>query len=213
MEIDHIFIFSKDKGKEADELLEFGFTEGSGRVHIGQGTINRKFYFDNFFIEILWVDNEDEIKSELILPTKLWERSNFQNNNYSPFGLCLLNTDETQTLFNNSIKYQPEYFPKGFEIEILNDEENPGLPWTFRLPFKGEKKKTEEPISHQNGISSLTKAVFKIPIIENEFPQFFKNEKNIQLENSNDMHLTLTFDANRSGKEKKFEKLPLTIMY
>ncbi|MFK7787387.1 MAG: hypothetical protein AB8B56_19845 [Crocinitomicaceae bacterium] len=39
MEVDHIFIFLDNQGKEADELLEFGFTEGSSRRHPGQGTI------------------------------------------------------------------------------------------------------------------------------------------------------------------------------
>jgi hypothetical protein len=213
MEIDHIFIFSKNKGKEANEFIEFGFTEGSSRIHIGQGTANRKFYFENFFIEILWVENESEIISELILPTKLWERSNFQNNKYSPFGLCLVNTEETEILFEKSIKYQPEYFPKGLEIEILNDEKNPKLPWTFRLPFKGEKKKTDEPISHKNEINMLTKTEFKIPFTENEFTMFFKNEPNIKFDNCNEINLILTFDKNRNGKEMKFKSLPLTIRY
>lgn len=213
MEIDHIFIFSKNKGKEADEFLEFGFTEGSSRIHIGQGTVNRKFYFENFFIEIIWVENEEEIKSELIAPTKLWERSNFEINDYSQFGLCLVNTDETDILFENSSKYQPEYFPKGLEIEIVNDEKNPKLPWTFRLPFKGEKKKTEEPIIHKNGITILTKTDFKIPLIEDHFTSFFKNEANITFENSDVINLTLTFDENRNGKEFKFINLPLTIKY
>ncbi len=49
MNIDHIFIFTDDDGKDADELVDFGLTEGSNRVHVGQGTTNRKFYFDNFF--------------------------------------------------------------------------------------------------------------------------------------------------------------------
>jgi hypothetical protein len=213
MEVDHIFIFSKNKGKEADEFLEFGFIEGSRRVHIGQGTINRKFYFENFFIEILWVENENEMRSDLILPTKLWERSNFENNDYSPFGLCLLNTGETDILFEKNIRYQPEYFPKGLEIEILSNENNPKLPWTFRLPFKGEKKKTEEPISHKNGITILTKTEFKIPIIEDRFTTLFKSEQRIKFENNSEINLTLTFDENRNGKEIRFKQLPLTIKY
>ena len=41
LNIDHIFIFSNKGGKEADELVEFGLTEGSSRLHPGQGTTNR----------------------------------------------------------------------------------------------------------------------------------------------------------------------------
>ena len=71
MGIDHIFIFSNNNGKEADKLVEFGLTEGSSRIHPGQGTTNRKFYFENFFLEVLWVIDETEIRSELTSKTKL----------------------------------------------------------------------------------------------------------------------------------------------
>lgn len=213
MEIDHIFIFSKNKGKEADEFLEFGFIEGSSRVHTGQGTVNRKFYLENFFIEILWVENESEIKSEPLLPTKLWERSNFENNGHSPFGLCLVNTSDTDNLFEKCNKYQPKYFPLGFEIEIINNDKNPKLPWTFRLPFKDVKKKSGEPVLHKNGVQLLTKAEFKLPLIESDFILFFKNENQIKFENSNEINLTLTFDENRKRGKMKFKSLPLIIKF
>src|SRR4051794_34154336 len=58
MDIDHIFIFTDNKGRIADELVSFGLTEGSSRVHQGQGTTNRTFSFENFFLEIVWVHNE-----------------------------------------------------------------------------------------------------------------------------------------------------------
>jgi hypothetical protein len=113
MNIDHIFIFTDDNGKVADELLDFGLTEGSNRVHVGQGTTNRKFYFKNFFLEILWVHNETEIKSKQTKPTGLWQRADFKSNSFSPFGLCIVNNDKTEQLFENAFKYQPEYFPQG----------------------------------------------------------------------------------------------------
>ncbi|MEL7250946.1 MAG: hypothetical protein AAFO03_21130 [Bacteroidota bacterium] len=72
MNIDHIFIFTNDKGKIADEMVTFGLTEGSSRVHLGQGTTNRKFYFDHFFLEVLWVHDEVELHSEQTKPTGLW---------------------------------------------------------------------------------------------------------------------------------------------
>jgi hypothetical protein len=38
----HIFMFTDDHGKIADDLADFGLTEGSNRVHGGQRIINRK---------------------------------------------------------------------------------------------------------------------------------------------------------------------------
>jgi Glyoxalase-like domain len=94
MNADHIFIFTNDQGKVADQLVAFGLKEGSNRVHVGQGTTNRKFYFENFFLEILWVHDETEINSELLKLIGLWQRVNHQSNSFSPFGLCIVNTDE-----------------------------------------------------------------------------------------------------------------------
>lgn len=83
MEIDHIFIFSKNEGKEADNLVEFGLEEGSHRIHKGQGTANRKFYFENFFLEILWVIDEEEVNQTPTLETQLGHRANFNQNSSS----------------------------------------------------------------------------------------------------------------------------------
>lgn len=215
MEIDHIFIFSNNKGKEADDLVEFGFTEGSSRMHPGQGTINRKFYFENFFLEILWVIIEEEIQSKLTSRTKLWERSQFEKNGYSPLGLCLVNLESTDKLFKKSEIYQPNYFPKGMSIDFITNEKYPKLPWTFRLPYRGEKKSHSEPTKHSNGLKLLTRAEFEIPINnhETEFGNYFQSFESIEFKKGNRTHLTLEFDEISQGKSRVFKGLNLTIKY
>lgn len=215
MEIDHIFIFSNNDGKEADKLVEFGFTEGSSRIHPGQGTINRKFYFENFFLEILWVIDETEIRSELTSKTKLWERSQFHKNDFSPFGLCLVNSKQTDKLFEQSKIYQPNYFPNGMSIDIITNEKNPNLPWTFRLPYRNKKKAHNEPTNHNNGIRKLTKAEFEISLNkgEKEFKSYFQSNENIDFKNGQQNHLTLEFDNKNQKKEIEFNELNLTIKY
>ncbi|MFC4263854.1 VOC family protein [Ferruginibacter yonginensis] len=214
MQVDHIFIFTNDNGKVADELVQFGLTEGSSRVHIGQGTTNRKFYFENFFLEILWVHNEEELKSDKTKPTGLWQRADFNSNN-SPFGLCIVNTDEIENLFKNSFKYQPEYFPIGLNIDIIKNEQNLNLPWTFRLPFKGQKKNETEPIEHKYGLKKLTSIEFGVSNFDkaDEFIQQFSGQKNITFSLSSTNNLTLTFDENKNGQTKEFEKINLKIKY
>lgn len=211
---DHIFIFTNDQGKIADLLVEFGLSEGSNRIHTGQGTTNRKFYFENFFLEILWVHNEAEINSKLIKPIGLWQRANYLSNDFSPFGLCIVNTDETDRLFENAYRYQPVYFPDGMTIDILKNEHQPSFPWTFRLPFKEQKKNETEPINHKNGIKKLTKVDFYVSVINNtNFMQAFENQQYIKFINSDKTWLNLTFDEGKQGLRKTFEALQLTIEY
>ncbi len=215
MEIDHIFIFSNDSGQESDDLVEFGLTEGSSRFHPGQGTTNRKFYFENFFLEILWVVNEKEIQSNLTAKTKLWERSQFYRNGNSRFGLCLVNSESTDKLFEKSEIYEPIYFPKGMSIDIFTNEQNPNLPWTFRLPYRDEKKTHNEPTKHDNQIKKLTQAEFETPLNkeDREFKSYFESSNNIDFKNSHRNHLTLEFDNFSQNIVMEFKELDLTIKY
>ncbi len=214
MDIDHIFIFTDDNGKVADELVDFGLTEGSNRVHVGQGTINRKFYFENFFLEILWVHNEKEIISEQTKPTGLWQRANFRVNNFAPYGLCVVNSNDTEKLFEKAFKYQPDYFPEGLAIDIIRNESQPNFPWTFQLPFKEQKKHNNEPTNHSNGVRDLSKVVFEYQnCIDNSFIKNFKNINNIQFIKSSRTWLKLIFDSGEQGKIADFKKLNLSIEY
>ncbi len=214
MNIDHIFIFTEDKGQVADQLVDFGLTEGSSRTHVGQGTTNRKFYFANFFLEILWVYNEAEINSDLIVESGLWHRANFRDTHSSRFGLCFVNDDTTKQLFDRAVKYQPVYFPEGLTIDILQNRNNPKLPWTFRLPFKEKKKNETEPTKHRNSIHSLTKSIFEYEGVASEdFVKYFKNENGLEFINSSRNWLTLIFDEEVRGLSFDFHSLSLTIRY
>ncbi|MDQ3844748.1 MAG: VOC family protein [Bacteroidota bacterium] len=214
MDIDHIFIFTDTNGKIADELISFGLTANESRVHQGQGTTNRTFSFENFFLEIAWVHNAQEIKSDLVKPSGLWQRAEYFRNNYSPFGLILTNNEESDHLFENAYKYQPEYFPQGMAFEILQNNNQPDLPWTCRMPFRREKNIGNNQINHKNKISFLSKATFEYAGSGGEsFLDQFKNEKAIQFIKSDKAWLTLTFDNGKQGLRKIFEPLRLTIDY
>lgn len=215
MEVDHIFVFSNNHGKEADDLVDFGLTEGSNRIHPGQGTTNRKFYFENFFLEILWVINEQEIQNTITAKTKLWERSQFQKNEHSPYGLCLVNSNSTDRLFEKSEIYQPSYFPKGMSIDIITNDQFPQLPWTFRLPHRNEKKPNNEPKKHLNKIKCLTRTEFEIntKIPKDNFKCYFNKFDKVSFNEEERIHLNLEFDNKAQGKEKEFTELGLTIKY
>jgi hypothetical protein len=214
MEIDHIFIFTANQGREGDQLIDFGLNEGSSRVHPGQGTTNRKFYFENFFLELVWVIDEEEITSELTAPTRLWERSQFHTNGYSPFGLCLVHSEATDPLFANSQTYEPAFFPLGLGANIITNQDKPYLPWTFRLASSGPSKYPNEPRNHPVGLQQLTRATFGIPAAGiDDFVTFFRQHPQVAFETSPKPSLTLEFDHHKQGKSQHFEALGLSIAY
>lgn len=88
MEVDHIFICVQSGAPEAETLKKFGLTEGSSNKHPGQGTENRRFFFKNSFIELIFLNNPEEASSDLTKPTLLFERLSAQDNIASPFGIC-----------------------------------------------------------------------------------------------------------------------------
>jgi hypothetical protein len=114
--IDHIFIFSDEPDEAADEFLAHGFSEGPARKHPGQVTANRKFYFENFFFEILYVTAPSELQNEVVVAAGLADRANFQQNGKSPFGLCFLDSWKSDSLFRGCKAYQPYYLPEGLTI-------------------------------------------------------------------------------------------------
>lgn len=138
MEVDHIFAFVTDK-KAVDDLVNFGLMEGSGRIHQGIGTANRRIFFENFYLEFLWVTNEVEAKS--IDKLGLWERSNFRENGFSPFGLCLKNTKDTDAIFKASLNWHPEFLQSSDHVDIIIRGK---MPWIFRFPPHKKLKNVEE---------------------------------------------------------------------
>ena len=90
LEVDHLFICcSAGASAEALALTRAGLREGSSRQHMGQGTENRCFFFENAYFELIWVNNEAEACSELTRPTRLWERWSSRQAGASPFGVAL----------------------------------------------------------------------------------------------------------------------------
>ncbi len=209
MSINHIFIFTDTPDQSTKELLQFGLIEGSNRIHKGQGTQNRKFYFQNFYLELLWVSNINEIKNEITAPSKLFERSKYKSNGNSPFGLCLNYDTKDNKLFENHFSYKPMYLPKEIKIEVLTNEKHPTLPWTFRWQADIPSSFENEPANKYQ----LTDTIFQIKDIKNKYIENISIHKNINFINSSDINLTLEFDNHKQNETKKFKTLPLIIKY
>ena len=148
--LDHALVLCDVGAPEARVLLEQGFVEGSRNVHAGQGTANRRFFFENFMLELAWVDDPAAAASDAARTGGLWERWSERKGRASPFGVIFggeLPQDREAPFSTRS--YRPAYMPPGVSVEVVQ-----GLrlsePAVFWIPALGASRPTRasEPVAH-----------------------------------------------------------------
>jgi hypothetical protein len=126
-----------------------GFVEGSRNTHPGQGTANRRFYFENFMLELVWVSDPVEAQNERTRRTRLWERCERQDEQVSPFGIIFRSTGaEPAPPPFATWSYTPVYLPPGLAMQVA---EGTSLyePELFYLPFlRRASPQRSEPVAH-----------------------------------------------------------------
>jgi hypothetical protein len=108
IELDHFFILTGPGAPQADLLSGIGLTEGTRNDHPGQGTANRRFFFSNTALELLYVRDANEAATGRGSRLRFPERA--QNTKASPFGLIMRATNESNGVPFPGWSYCPEYF-------------------------------------------------------------------------------------------------------
>jgi hypothetical protein len=134
VELDHVIFFCGVGAPEADALLGRGLHEGPGNSHPGQGTVNRRFFFRNAYLELLWVENFTEAQSPEAERTQLYERWANRANGACSFGLVFRPGTSAGVAPFPAWSYVPKYFPAGFSIDVATDIPA-NEPLLFHLPF------------------------------------------------------------------------------
>ena len=118
---------------EGDALVRAGFMEGSANTHPGQGTANRRFFFEDAFLELVWVCDEREARSVAVAPTRLWERWAERGQQACPFGLIFRAATGAPEPPFPTWSYRPSYSPVAIEIATGTPLHEPEL-FYFRFP-------------------------------------------------------------------------------
>ncbi|MEM7796912.1 MAG: VOC family protein [Cyanobacteria bacterium P01_C01_bin.118] len=153
-ELDHVFILTSVGAPEAEKLVEFGLVEGPPNTHPGQGTANRRFFFKNMMLELLWV--ADAAESQTSDLSVLWRRD--QQPGASPFGICLrpaADTPTEQTPFPGW-RYTPSYLPEPWYIWVGENSEALTEPFMFYLYFAQLKDNSPDG-GHGHGLQTVTR--------------------------------------------------------
>jgi hypothetical protein len=156
--LDHVFICSSAGAPEADALSALGLTEGSPNVHHGQGTACRRFFFDNAYLELLWVCDAVEAQGDAVRRAQLWERWTNRGDTACPFGIVLrpaADAAHPEPPFA-AWAYRPSYLPPPFAIDVARDTalDEPAF---FHLGFLRQHSRAgHEPRGHALPLSDVT---------------------------------------------------------
>lgn len=218
MELDHLFIGVNKPAKEAEQLIAFGLVEGSSNHHPGQGTENRRFFFQNTFIELLFATDRDELSSDLTKPTKLHERFPRQEGRgagkASPFGLCFRPTEKTSDVPFQSWSYQPHYLPDHLDVKIAQSPSSE--PMWFYLPFGSRPDSASddkrEPLIHPCGFENITSVEVCAPDIDSfsEPAMVVNGVPGVEFVEGDEHLLSIGFDGETGSNKNDFRpSLPL----
>jgi hypothetical protein len=162
--LDHVFVMCSRGAPEADALLGHGLREGSGNTHPGQGTACRRFFFENAYLELLWVHDAAEAQNPTTLPTRLYERWSARASGASPFGVVLRSAGSAPTAPPFATwSYAAPYLPAGLGIDVAvgTQLDEPAL-FYFRLPRRaGDLAK--EPTAHRAPLREVAAVSLGIP--------------------------------------------------
>jgi glyoxalase-like protein len=148
-EIDHLIVWTAVGAPEAEILTELGLTEGSPNLHSGQGTANRRFFFHNAYLELLWVHDAQEAKSKLVLPMRLLDRWSGRTRETCPFGLCFRPVGGiASTPPFSAWEYRPAYLPDPHCILVGTNIDNLVEPMLFYLDL-GRRPDEQPPARRQ----------------------------------------------------------------
>lgn len=136
LELDHIFVFvdlaeTKAGGGVFECLAALGLRPSFERRHAGQGTANLCYAFDNAYLELLFVADEDELKASPLNRACFTARSSWRKTGASPFGIACRGM-----LPGESWAYRNPDFPPGVSIDISAESFDAATPFLFSSPGK-----------------------------------------------------------------------------
>jgi len=209
MEFDHLFICVKPNAIEAELLKEFGLTEGSSNLHPGQGTANRRFFFHNSMLELLFLTDVDEATSEATNRTKLHERLMREDGHASPFGLCFRPIGNGEKDKNKEVgfpawHYKPGYLPDHLHVDVGDAPVNE--PMWFFLSFSSRPDSTplekQQPLIHSIAVKEISSLNVSVPRVgdRSKTAQYISSKvNNINIIEGEEHLLEICFDNEIKG--------------
>jgi Glyoxalase-like domain len=188
-------------------LVRLGLTEGRSNRHAGQGTANRRFFFDNAMLELVWVESENEARSLPAQPLRLADRWKERSTGACPFGICLRARDvENIVPPFQFFEYRPSFFPAGHVAHFAQNTPLSEPLWFFitsthrpDAPPIGRR-----PTTHQLGVANITGVTITLPEIPSTVTEAASVACGVGLQIGSTYRLQIVFDGGRRGGLHQF---------
>jgi hypothetical protein len=201
LELDHVFVAVPEKAPQVSVLTSCGFEEGNRHPHSGQGTASTGVFFENAYLELIWLEDSDAAGSPSVRRTHLYERVDL-GHEASPFGFGLRKARKgSQPLPFSTWDYRPPYLPEGASIAMGVNSECLGEPLLFALPWKSGPG--YECPDHPNGSHAITKVTLGMSGAAHYSAELqrFSELNLVELNRGTESVLELELDRSRCGEE------------
>lgn len=211
IELDHFFILTDPGAGKADLLTDLGLIEGPGNIHAGQGTANRRFFFEDAMLELLYIHDAEEAKSGSGHRLNLLRRSTQRA--ASPFGIIVRNESWDPAPPYPGWEYPAEYLEPGKFLYIGENSDVLEEPLCVHLPFKPSGNTAR--ISQRKPFSNVTDMRISLPLSHpSNVLKILANCDRISVRPNEPHLMELVFDHGAEGRTEDLRPdLPLIITF
>ena len=156
--LDHVFVAASRDAPEMEPVRGAGFIEGPAHDHPGQGTASRGIFFENAYLELIWLADPTAAGAPPVARTGLAYRTD-PGHASSPFGFGLRSErDPVPAPPFDVWQYGPPYLPQGSAFQMAANSEVLSEPLIFVLPWS--RTPSWEVPNHPNGARRITRVLF-----------------------------------------------------
>ena len=221
LELDHLFICVEPGGPEASLLDAIGLTQGAGNVHEGQGTKNVRYFFDNAYLELIWVHDQAGAQHARTRPTGIWERCRWRETGACPFGVALRPAAGSDGPYPFATwTYRPPYLPAGVTIPVAANSDRLNEPLIFvatiGVPPSTYPAARRQPLDHPASVRRISSVRLTLACAEPVSAALAKvvDLGLVTVSQGEAFHMEVVFDEPAQGTTHRFEpELPLSLRW
>ena len=222
LELDHLFIWVAPDAPEKEMLVKAGFKlDEEVNVHHGQGTASITFSFENSYIELVWVIDEDAAATTgQAINTNLLARAHWTDTGACPFGIALRRKRGSTAALPFAVRpFHAEWMRANDTILYAEGASDLGMPLIFVIPpdldwaaaVEGDVN-LRDSICHPIGSRQLTLTQVTIANTTYDIGALGASTNALRFDVGSAPLALLTLDGSRQGQTISFEPtLPLKI--